>query len=287
MNQPLLGSRALATGFLTDHDLRTNYQPVYRNVYLANDVDLTAALRARAAWLFAGPDAVLCGVSAAAVHGVSWLDANAPAEVVRTNRRAPAGLRVRSYALSPDDICEVDGMRLTTVARTVFDLGRSLSFSDAVPIMDALLHHTGLDPGQVWSLVDAHPGIRGIDRLRAALSYADGSAGSPLQSRTRMMLRNVGIPGLETRIPILDQWGMIGTHAAMGWPRLRVAVECDEALDSADPTADRTWVHAHTADLEDHGWVVVWVTEPMMSRQRAIVARVREKLFTALRRRAS
>lgn len=114
-----------------------SYRAVYRNVYLANDVPLTPGLRARAAWLFAGPDAVLSGISAAAVHGVTWLDVNAPAEVVRSNRRAPNGLQVRSYVLAPQDICDVDGVRVTTVARTVFDLGRLLPCADAVPVLDA------------------------------------------------------------------------------------------------------------------------------------------------------
>jgi len=42
-------------------------------VYLHRDVELTARLRARAAWLSTG--ATLCGLSAAAVLGTQWLDA--------------------------------------------------------------------------------------------------------------------------------------------------------------------------------------------------------------------
>ena len=56
------GSETIRAGLLTDYELRTSYRAVYRNVYLANDIALTAELRARAAWLFAGPDAVLGGI---------------------------------------------------------------------------------------------------------------------------------------------------------------------------------------------------------------------------------
>lgn len=75
MDQPFLGSAAIEAGLLTKQELRAGYRAVYRGVYLANEVALTPMLRAQAASLFAGPDAVLCGLSAAAVHGVTWLDA--------------------------------------------------------------------------------------------------------------------------------------------------------------------------------------------------------------------
>lgn len=275
---PFLGSAAIAAGLLTAHDLRTSYRAIYRNVYLADDIALTPGLRARAAWLFAGPDAVLSGISAAAAHGVNWLDVNAPAEVVRANRRAPDGIQVRSYALAPEDICHVDGMRVTTVARTVFDLGRLLPCAEAVPVLDALMNKSGIGRETVWSLADANPGVRGIDRLRMSLAQADGAAESPLESRTRLLLRHTGIPGLQTQIPFYDQWGLMWNRAAMGWPRWKLAVECDEEKDSA---GYRAWVHSHTAELESYDWAVVWVTASMVSGQNDIVERVRRKLLTA------
>ncbi|WP_234711871.1 type IV toxin-antitoxin system AbiEi family antitoxin domain-containing protein [Mycolicibacterium setense] len=277
---PFLGSVATHAGLVTAHELRTNYRAIYRNVYLPNDIALTPILRAQAAWLFAGPEAVLCGVSAAAVHGIEWLDVQAPAEIVRTNCHSPDRLRVRSYCLAPDDVCQVDGMRVTTVARTILDLGRLLPRDEAVPILDALLNKSGIDPDEVWKLAEANRGIRGIDRLRVSLAQADGGAESPLETRTRLQLWNMGIPGLRTQIPFHDQWGQVWTRAAMGWPRLKVAVECDEEKDSV---GYRTWVHSHTAELESYGWTVVWVTESMVSGPGSFVERVRRKLLTAQR----
>lgn len=240
MKRPFLGSAALDAGLLTRRELRTGY--------LANEVALTARLRAEAAGLFAGPDAVLCGLSAAAVHGTQWLDVNAPAEVVRTNRHSPTGLTVHSYALAPEEVREVGGgMRVTTVARTAFDLGRLLPENQAVPTLDALLNATGLDPERVWELAAANRGIRGVDRLRIALGQADGGSESPLQTQTRLLLRCTGIPGLRTQIPFYDEWGLVCTRAALGWPRWKVAVECDE---DADIPGYREWVHSHTAELE-------------------------------------
>lgn len=274
---PFLGSQAVRAGLCTAHELRTTCRAVFRNVYLSDGVTLTAKLRAQAAWLFAGPDAVLSGVSAAAVHGTNWLDPDAPAEVVRTNRHAPPGLLVHSYTLAPQDVCTIDGMRVTTPARTAFDLGRLLPHTEAIPILDALMNKTGLSPEHVWRLADANSGIRGVDRLRTALADADGGAQSPLETRTRLLLWNTGVPGLRTHIPFYDQWGLVCTTAAMGWPRRKVAVECDEERDTA---GYRTWVHLHTAELESYGWTVVWVTAAMVSGQNDIAERVRQKLFS-------
>ncbi|MGV0738666.1 hypothetical protein ABQF35_18220 [Mycobacterium syngnathidarum] len=277
---PFLGSDAVSSGVLTVHQLRKNYRAVYRNVYLAKDVALSPLLRAQAAWLFTGPDAVLSGISAAAVYGTQWLNVNAPAEVVRANCHAPDGLRVRSYALAPEHIREVDGMRATTVARTAFDLGRLLPNTEAVPVLDALMNKTKIDPDAIWRLVEENPGIRGIDRLRMSLAQADGGAESPFETQTRLLLRNTAVPGLETQIPFYDEWGLVCTRATMGWRRWKVAVECDDERDS---TEHRTWVHSHTADLESRGWVVVWVTKAMISGRRSIVRRVQQKLWAAQR----
>lgn len=69
MDKPFLGSEAIRAGLVTGHELRPKFRALYRNAYLADDVPLTPMLRARAAGLFAGPDSVLSGVSAAAVLG--------------------------------------------------------------------------------------------------------------------------------------------------------------------------------------------------------------------------
>lgn len=83
MDIPFLGSAAMRRGELTRNDLRTGFRPVYRDVYIRREAHMTAAVKARAAWLSTG--ATLCGVSAAAVHGTKWLDPQAPAEIVRAN----------------------------------------------------------------------------------------------------------------------------------------------------------------------------------------------------------
>ena len=83
---------------------------------------------------------------------------------------------MHSFELTDDEVHVIRGMRLTTAARTAFDIGRGLPGSKALPILDALLNATGVKPADVDVLADAHPGARGIRRLRAALELTASGA---------------------------------------------------------------------------------------------------------------
>ena len=128
--EPFLGSEALRRGALTRSQLRTRYRAVFRDVYIGRDAELTAATKARAAWLSTG--ATLSGLSAAAVLGTKWLDGAAPAEIVRADRHLQPGMVVRSYRLAADEVRTVRGMHVTTAARTAFDIGRGLPMSKSL-----------------------------------------------------------------------------------------------------------------------------------------------------------
>jgi hypothetical protein len=280
MDPLILGSQALRAGRLTEYQLRTRYRMVYRNVYLAKGVAMTAELKARAGWLFAGPDAVLAGVSAAAVHGTKWLDADAPAVVVRPDRHRPKGLAAYSYALAPQDICLRQGMRVTTAARTAFDLARLLPHPRAVPLVDALMNATDLKVIDVESLIEANPGVRGVRQTQSALALVDGGAESPQESRLRLALVAGGLPAPETQIRFYDEYGEAFIRADMGWRQWKVAVEYDGVRHWNDGR-QRAWDIERIAILEAMGWVVVRVSAAMLRDPEKLVARVRAKLRAA------
>jgi len=280
MDQLILGSQALRTGRLTEHQLRTRYRMVYRNVYLAKGVEMTAELKARAGWLFAGPDAVIAGVSAAAVHGTKWLDPDAPAVVVRPDRHSPRGLTTHSYALAPQDICVRRGMRVTTAARTAFDLARLLPQHRAVPIVDALMNATDLKLVDIEPLIAANPGTRGVHRAQSALTLVDGGAESPQESRLRLGLVAGGLPFPETQIRFFDDYGEAFIRVDMGWRQWKVAVEYD-GVQHWNDSRQRAWDIERLAILEAMGWVVIRVSAAMLREPEKLVARVRAKLRAA------
>jgi Protein of unknown function (DUF559) len=270
-DSPFRGGRALRRGAVTRSQLRTRYRAVFRDVYIANDVELTAATKARAAWLSTG--ATLAGLSAAAVLGTKWLDVAAPAEIVRADRHAQPDIVVHSYELADDEVRMVRGMRVTTPARTAFDIGRRLPVAKATPILDALLNATGIKPADVMALADRHRGARGIRRLRAALELADGGAESPQESRVRLLLVGAGLPKPETQIEFRD----LRIRVDMGWREWKVAVEYD-GIQHWENRHQRSWDIERIALLEAAGWTVVRVSAEMLSRPNAIVERVKAKL---------
>jgi very-short-patch-repair endonuclease len=273
MDIPFLGSAALRDGEVTRNELRTRFRPLFRDVYIGRDVDVTAAVKASAAWLSTG--ATLCGLSAAAVHGTKWLDPHAPAEIVRANPHAQKDMIVRRYQLTDGDICLARRMRVTTPARTAFDLGRRLPMEDGVRHLDALMNARLFDAADVEVIAARHPHARGLRQLRETLEFVDGGAESPQETRVRLLLINAGLPRPETQIAFRD----LHIRVDMGWRKWKVAVEYDGVQHWTDGR-QRAWDIERVAILESMGWVVIRVSAEMLKRPQAIV----ERVSAALRR---
>jgi hypothetical protein len=249
-------------------------------VYQSKSAELTAADRARAAWLWCKGEATLVGLSAAAIHETKWIDADAAAEICRPDRRHPRGIKVRTYDLPPDDVCWVDDMKLTTPARTAFDIGRSLLPDHSIPIIDALIQATKVDVVDVLTLARRRHGVHGRRRLEHALTLVDGGAESPQESRVRLILVRAGLPTPQTQIRFTVEGLDRPIRVDMGWSEWRVAVEYDGVQHWAD-SRQRAWDIDRTAILESLGWVVVRVSSGMLARPHVIVERVANKLRQA------
>lgn len=184
--EPFLGSVAVGSGRLTRRALARHHTALYRAVYVPQHVDLTARIRAEAAWLSTG--ATLGGLSAAAVFGTKWIDPGVPAEIIRADRHSPAGMVAHAWNLAPDEICMIGGVDATTPARTAFDIGRTRPLDQAIPIVDALMNATRVSPAEVAAIAVAHPGARGVATLPGLLNLVDGGAESPQETRLRLIL---------------------------------------------------------------------------------------------------
>lgn len=100
------GTAALAAGLVTPDLLRgPRYRRLLPDTYAPADAHADLRLRSLAAYLWAGPDAVLCGYSAAELLGASCAPRAAPAEVavtaVRAGPRSRDGVVVRRDVLTP------------------------------------------------------------------------------------------------------------------------------------------------------------------------------------------
>ena len=256
MSPLIVANEELAAGSLTRRDLRRGYTKVFQNVYAPRDVELTAADRAQAAWLWADRGATVAGLSAAALLGSRWIPADAPAELIRNEHRSPEGIVVHCGAVRDDEVCDVRGIRCTDAARTAYDLGRRLPFVEGLIRVEALLNATRLPVEAVHAIAQRYPGARGIRRLRALLAHADGGAESPQETRLRLLLIRSGLPRPVTQIPIRDSAGRVVRRIDMGWPEWKVGVEYDGMQHWTDPLQ-----HAGDIDRLDFfaglGWRMV------------------------------
>lgn len=274
---PFRGAQAVASGALSERELRRFYVTVYPGVYVPRWAGLSAADRARAAWLWSRGAGVIAGLSASALLGAKWIEPENPAELAHTNRRAPDMLVVHSDSLLVGETLPVEGMTVTTAARTAFDIGRRVSGVAGVQRIDALMNATGVVVADVERVIEAHPGVRGLAELRCALTLVDGGSESPYETLTRLMLVRAGLPRPQTQVPVFDEYGSLVARLDMAWPEARVAVEYDGAQHWTDARQRRRDIE-RLAALDDLGWIVIRVSSDMLRTPAAVVARVRAAL---------
>lgn len=99
LEAPFIGSKALACGAVTRHQLRTRYRPVLPNVYLSARVHPCLQSRIAAAWLWSRGSATVGGAAAAALHGAKWIPEDVPVELICARSRPPRGVLTRRDVL--------------------------------------------------------------------------------------------------------------------------------------------------------------------------------------------
>jgi hypothetical protein len=280
MLEPFIGSEAVANGVLVKSALRTRYTKLFRDVYVSPDTELTPRLRAHAAWLWSGRRGIIAGLSASALHGAKWIDVSEPLEIIHTNRNPLPGIRVHGDEIGQDEVVMVEGIPVTTPARTALDLGCWHPRSKAVAAIDALTRAADLKASDVDLLARRYPGRRGIRQARGALDLVDGGAQSPKETWLRLLLVQAGLPRPQTQIPVSDEFGEILAYLDMGWEDVKVAVEYDGDQHRSD-RRQYSWDIRRLEYLDRIGWIVIRVIAG--DHPADIVRRVR----SALARRAS
>ena len=103
-------------------------------------------------------------------------------------------------SVDADDVVLLDGLRTTSLLRTVVDVARTSTFEHAVVVLDHVLHVGGLGRDDLTSAIDGCSGRRGVRQAGAALAFADAAAESPGESISRLTVRRLGAPA-----PVLQE----------------------------------------------------------------------------------
>lgn len=208
---------------------------VRRGAYLAGELPEDAAARhlllIRAAVEHLSEDAVVSHASAAVLHGMPvW---GLPLDRVHvTRQRRSTGARrggqvhAHSAPLGDHDIVVLNGVTVTSPARTVIDVARRAPFEQAVVVADGALH-LGLVDNAAMGIALQRKRWPGMPAARRVVAFADGRSASPGESRSRVALMLAGIPTPVLQWEVRDRDGGFVGCVDFGWPGLMTVGEFD------------------------------------------------------------
>jgi hypothetical protein len=186
-------------------------------------VDAIAAAQAH-------PASAVCTRSAVLAHGLPlygpWPE-RPELTVVPSGTGRIRGALVHRAHLDADDVVLIAGVPVTTIARTIVDLGRTAPLRTAVVAGDAALHRGLVSPKQLIRTLAICRGWPGIRRARRALQALDGRAESPLESISRLAIADLGLPAPELQAMVLTEDGWQVGRLDFYWDEFGVAGEAD------------------------------------------------------------
>ncbi|NVM99327.1 hypothetical protein [Arthrobacter sp. SDTb3-6] len=166
-----------------------------------------------------GVENYISHTSAAILHGIPMPYVHEQARSVHLTR--PAGTMIprrkgvtgHKRALSPEECTLVDGIPVTTPARTLLDLSAILTLGELVAAADHLIceHDRDFEAPKIAivtaaglrAYIASKRFIRGLGNAQAAMELMRVGVDSPPETRLRLLLQRAGLPEFTTnhRIP--------------------------------------------------------------------------------------
>jgi very-short-patch-repair endonuclease len=182
-----------------------------------------------AAVLASGSDAVLSHWSAAAFWKIRPNSRSIIDVTIPQKSRSWKGIRRHHSLLPADEVTIREGIPVTTVPRTIFDLAAT----ESEDVVESLLRE--MEFRELWGrlslrdLVERYPGRRGVQKVRLALQRLEeeptGRRRSPLEERFAPFLRRHRLP-----LPRFNDWIVLGPkryQVDCHWPGTGQIVELD------------------------------------------------------------
>jgi hypothetical protein len=238
---PILRPNALHDGF-SDHEIRRlrrngTWISIRRGSYIPPDelTPLDEAQRHALLIRSTKPGLRIPGVvshsSAAVLWGIPlWAT---PLDLVHITRSRPAtggrsgSLLCHSSALGADEVVSVDGLEVTSPARTVADLARTLPFEQAVVAADGALRLALLTARQLMDAVSAIAGAPGSRSALRVARFANGLSESVGESRSRVLMSRVGLLEPTLQFNVFDSHGRALGRSDFAWHSGRLLGEFD------------------------------------------------------------
>ena len=202
-------------------------------MYAVGHRDLGARGRRWAAVLAYAPDGVLSDRTAAAAYG--WVSGGGTLHVTvpPTGRRPRDGVRLHRRRLASDETTRLDGLPITTPARTLLDLAITLPAPRLITVISRAEQQRLLDFADLHALLRRHRGRAGAAAMRAALARYGGprDTRSELEDLIAELCDRHRLERPEHNVVIE------GFTRDFAWPAGRLVVEGDSFTWHRTPTA--------------------------------------------------
>ena len=256
--RPFTAAEARAVGLAPSCLESPLYASPLRGVHHEARLGATAELRARAASLLLPEGGAVSLGWAAQLWGADVLpEAAAVVDVVvPRGARAPRvrGLAARSVDLAPRDVGRVGDVPVTSWERTGVDVLRRLPSVEAVVVVDALAAAAAIDLAAVRDRLEQARGRPGATRGLLLLDLVRHGVESPMETRTRLLLVDAGLPEPEVQVEVVEAGELLG-RLDLAYREQKVGVEFDGRVhDRPDVVARDT---ARVTRLQAAGWVVL------------------------------
>lgn len=190
-------------------------------------------IRSRAAARHISTGTAMSHTSALVLHGLPVHDLDTR-RVTTTRHRPGSGSRRGESAICHnnhlgDAVIEVDGIPVTSPARTIVDVARTSPFTGAVCAADEALRRKLCSPADLAVELEAAAGRVGISRARAVVAFADSGAQSVFESVSRVAINRAGLPMPELQREFIlpdgssafvdmywEEWGLVGEADGSG-----------------------------------------------------------------------
>lgn len=278
---PFPVAEALELGISADRMRARDLDAAIHGARMPRGADLHA--RCRALLMVCRPEAVVCGPTAAVLHGIpvphrfgeaSPLHVAVPPEAAAVRR---AGVVGRRLSIAETEVTVVREVVVTRPERTWCDLAAHLAVPELVAAADAMVRSGTADLEGLRAAVEAHPDFRRRRGLRGALELVDAASESPKESELRAVLVLAGLPRPEANVEIRHADGRLVARVDL------LFREYDEVLEyhgDHHRTDRRQWRRDRTreAELESLGYHVMEVTEADLRQPHELVERVARNL---------
>jgi hypothetical protein len=258
----------LAIGFgkdaISNRLISARLRRIHPSVYAVGSQPLDQQARWYAALLACRPHPFLSHVSSAAKRGLMAERGPVHVTVAGSPKRLAGVVVHRCRRLDPADVTRIDGLPVTTLARTLLDLAETETRDRLEKVFEEVDRRELLDLEALRACADRNPGRRGAARMAELIDRYTPTPGANdgIEREFGLILREEGLPVPQVNVLVhgilVDCW----------WPEARFVVELDSRAFHATWEA-RERDLARDAALLREGITTLRVTDRRMRRERS------------------